>query len=100
MIKARGYGDDPGLDYLQLVDSDVFEDGAIVPADWWARTRYGRTIGRRAGQLPSAVPAAGGADAPRSRCEKRNSTISVAGMDSTGKVVMESILENEGGDHS
>jgi hypothetical protein len=35
MIMARGYGDDPGLDYIQLVDSDVFEDDAIELADWW-----------------------------------------------------------------
>ena len=35
MIMARGYGDDPGLDYVQLVDSDVFEDGEIELADWW-----------------------------------------------------------------
>jgi len=35
MIMARGYGDDPGLDYVQLVDSDVFEGGEIELADWW-----------------------------------------------------------------
>ena len=35
MIMARGYGDDPGLDYVQLVDADVFEDGEIELADWW-----------------------------------------------------------------
>ncbi len=35
MIMARGYGDDPGLDYVQLVDADVFEDEEIVLADWW-----------------------------------------------------------------
>ena len=35
MIMARGYGDNAGLDYVQLVDSDVFEDGEIVLADWW-----------------------------------------------------------------
>jgi hypothetical protein len=35
MIMARGYGDDPGLDYIQLVDSDVFEDDEIMLADWW-----------------------------------------------------------------
>jgi hypothetical protein len=35
MIMARGYGDDPGLDYVQLVDADVFEDGKIELADWW-----------------------------------------------------------------
>src|SRR5712692_10326162 len=35
MIMARGYGDDPGLDYIQLVDADVFEDEEIVLADWW-----------------------------------------------------------------
>lgn len=35
MVMARGYGGDNGLDYLQLVDSDVFEDGEIVLADWW-----------------------------------------------------------------
>jgi hypothetical protein len=35
MIMARGYGGDNGLDYIQLVDSDVFEDGEIELADWW-----------------------------------------------------------------
>jgi hypothetical protein len=35
MIMARGYGDEPGLDYIQLVDSDVFEDDEIDLADWW-----------------------------------------------------------------
>ena len=35
MVMARGYGDDPGLDYVQLVDADVFEDDEIVLADWW-----------------------------------------------------------------
>jgi hypothetical protein len=36
MIMARGYGgDNAGLDYIQLVDSDVFEDGEIELADWW-----------------------------------------------------------------
>ncbi len=35
MVMARGYGDEPGLDYVQLVDSDVFEDGEIELADWW-----------------------------------------------------------------
>jgi hypothetical protein len=35
MIMARGYGDDPGLDYIQLVDADVFEDEEIELADWW-----------------------------------------------------------------
>jgi len=35
MIMARGYGDNAGLDYVQLVDSDVFEDDEIVLADWW-----------------------------------------------------------------
>jgi hypothetical protein len=35
MIMARGYGDDPGLDYVQLVDADVFEDDEIELADWW-----------------------------------------------------------------
>jgi hypothetical protein len=35
MIMARGYGDGPGLDYVQLVDADVFEDGEIELADWW-----------------------------------------------------------------
>ena len=35
MIMARGYGDDPGLDYMQLVDADVFEDDDIELADWW-----------------------------------------------------------------
>jgi len=35
MIMARGYGDDAGLDYVQLVDADVFEDGEIQLADWW-----------------------------------------------------------------
>ena len=33
MIMARGYGDD--LDYIQLVDADVFEDDGVVLADWW-----------------------------------------------------------------
>ena len=35
MIMTRGYGDNPGLDYVQLVDSDVFEDAEIELADWW-----------------------------------------------------------------
>jgi hypothetical protein len=35
MVMARGYGDDPGLDYVQLVDSDLFEDDEIVLASWW-----------------------------------------------------------------
>ena len=35
MIMARGYGDDAGLDYVQLVDADVFEDDEIELADWW-----------------------------------------------------------------
>jgi hypothetical protein len=35
MIMARGYGGDNGLDYIQLVDSDVFEDDEIMLADWW-----------------------------------------------------------------
>jgi hypothetical protein len=35
MVMARGYGDDPGLDYVQLADADVLEDGEIVLADWW-----------------------------------------------------------------
>src|SRR6266851_4875159 len=35
MIMARGYGDDPGLDYVQLVDADVFEDDEIVFPEWW-----------------------------------------------------------------
>lgn len=35
MIMARGYGDDPGLDYVQLVDADVFEGNEIELADWW-----------------------------------------------------------------
>jgi hypothetical protein len=35
MIMARGYGDAPGVDYIQLVDADVFEDGEIELADWW-----------------------------------------------------------------
>ena len=35
MVMARGYGGDNGLDYIQLVDSDVFEDDEIVLADWW-----------------------------------------------------------------
>lgn len=35
MIMARGYGDDPGLGYVQLVDADVFEDDEIELADWW-----------------------------------------------------------------
>ena len=35
MIMARGYGDDPGLDYVQLVDADVFEDDEIVLAPLW-----------------------------------------------------------------
>jgi hypothetical protein len=35
MIMARGYGDNAGLDYIQLVDADVFEDDEIVLADWW-----------------------------------------------------------------
>jgi len=59
MIMARGYGDDPGLDYVH---------------SWWmrtcsrtmtscspiggARTRFGRTTVHRAGQRHSAVPAA------------------------------------------
>ena len=35
MIMARGYGDNAGLDYMQLLDADVFEDDEIVLADWW-----------------------------------------------------------------
>jgi hypothetical protein len=35
MIMARGYGDDPGLDYVQLIDADLFEDDEIELADWW-----------------------------------------------------------------
>jgi hypothetical protein len=35
MIMARGYGNDPGLDYMQLMDADVFEDDEIVLAEWW-----------------------------------------------------------------
>jgi hypothetical protein len=35
MIMARGYGDNAGLDYIQLIDADVFEDDEIVLADLW-----------------------------------------------------------------
>ncbi len=35
MVMARGYGGDPGPDYVQLVDADVFEDGEIELAEWW-----------------------------------------------------------------
>ena len=35
MIMARGYGDNAGLHYMQLVDADVFEDDEIELADWW-----------------------------------------------------------------
>ena len=58
MIMARGYGDNPGLDYLQLVDSDVFEDDETSSPTGGAHTRYGRTTGRSRGHWPSAVPTA------------------------------------------
>ena len=35
MIMARRYGDNAGLDYMQLLDADVFEDDEIVLAPWW-----------------------------------------------------------------
>src|SRR5437899_10316382 len=52
MIMARGYGDNPGLDYVQLVDSDVFEE---------RRDRARRLVGpiRAMGERPAAVEGTG-----------------------------------------